>query len=307
MRTCIILNARAGSAPDAADLRDALAGRPNVDVCEPTSVDEVRAGVARALAAGCDTIVAAGGDGTVHTIVNALADDFARARLAILPLGTGNDLCRTLAIPADPLAALALLDTGREHCIDLVRVDAAERSLWCVNVAAGGFTGQMQELLTDEVKALWGPLAYLRGAVSVLPNLTGYHTTLRLDDGVVERIDALNVLVANGRTAGGGLQVAPRANPEDGLLDVITVVYRPLLELTGVAALLLAGNYLSSDYVVQQRARRVQVASTPGMWFSIDGELLSSAALTFTVRPRALRVLVGPDYTPEPAVGDGPD
>jgi diacylglycerol kinase (ATP) len=303
MRTCVILNARAGSAEAATDLRADLASRPDIDVCEPTSAADVRACVARALEAGCDTVVAAGGDGTVHTVVNALAADLDRARLAVLPLGTGNDLCRTLAVPFDPLAALALLDTGSERRIDLVRVDTAGRSLWCANVAAGGFTGQMQEQLTDDVKALWGPLAYLRGAVGVLPNLTGYQTTLRLDDGVVERIDALNVLVANGRTAGGGLQVAPLANPEDGLLDVVTVFYRPLLELTGVAALLLAGDYLRSDYVIHQRARRVQVVSTPGMWFSIDGELLSNESITFTVRPRALRVLVGPDYTPEPAEG----
>lgn len=301
MPTCIILNARAGAAEAAAGLRRALAGRPDVRLCEPSSADEVRGCVAAALAAGCDTVVAAGGDGTAHAVVNALAADFGRARLGVLPLGTGNDLCRTLAVPADPLAALAVLDAGTERRLDVLRADLAGQTLYCVNVAAGGFTGQMQELLTDEVKAWWGPLAYLRGAVSVLPNLTGYHTTLRLDDGVVERIDTLNVLVANARFAGGGLPVAPRANPEDGLLDLITVCYRPLLDLTGIAALLLAGDYLSSDYVIHQRARRVHLASRPAMWFSIDGELLSSATATFTVRPGALRVLVGPDYAPEPA------
>jgi diacylglycerol kinase (ATP) len=306
MRTCLILNAHAGLAEAADDVRAALAGRADVRVREPSSADEVRACVADALAAGCDTVVAAGGDGTVHTIVNALAADFDQARLAILPLGTGNDLCRTLAIPADPLAALALLDNGTEHRIDLVRAETAGRSLYCTNVAAGGFTGQMQEALTDDIKARWGPVAYLRGAASVLPNLTDYHTTLNLDDGVTERINALNVLVANGRTAGGGLLVAPRANPEDGLLDVVTVFYRPLLDLTGVAALLLAGDYTRSDHVIHQRARRVRVASTPGMWFSIDGELVTNEPITFTVRPRTLRVLVGPDYTPEPAAAGPP-
>jgi diacylglycerol kinase (ATP) len=306
MPTCIILNSRAGSAEAADGLRPALAGRPDVRLCEPDSADEVRGCVAGALKAGCDTLVAAGGDGTVHTVVNALADDFGRARLGILPLGTGNDLCRTLAIPPDPVAALALLDAGAERRLDVIRADLAGRTLYCANVAAGGFTGQMQELLTEGVKAWWGPLAYLRGAVNVLPNLTDYHTTLSLDDGPVERIEVLNVLVANGRFAGAGLQVAPRANPEDGLLDVIAVFYRPLLDLTGVAALLLAGDYLSSDHVLHQRARRVHLASEPAMWFSIDGELVSSATATFTVRPGALCVLVGPDYTPDPAAAVAP-
>src|SRR5439155_24213469 len=109
-----------------------------------------------------------------------------------------------------------------------------------------------------------------------------------------------NWLVANGRPAGGGLRVAPGANPEDGLLDVVTVRYGPLLDLTAVGARLLAGNYLDSDSVRHQTARRVEVVSTPGMWFSIDGEPLMQEAITFTVLPRALRVLVGADYRPVP-------
>jgi diacylglycerol kinase (ATP) len=303
MRACVILNASAGSAASATDLKARLASRPDVRLCEPDFAEEVRACVAGALADGCDTVVAAGGDGTIHTVVNALAADPGRARLGILPLGTGNDLARTLAIPSDPAAALALLGRGAERRIDLVRVATGGRSLYCVNVAAGGFSGQMEESLTDEVKAWWGPLAYLRGAANVLPNLAGYRTTLRLDEGVVARVEALNVLVANGRTAAGGFRVAPTANPEDGLLDVVTVCYRPLLDLAGVAALLLAGDYTSSDYVLHQRARRVEVASRPGMWFSVDGELVGNEPATFTVEPRALRVVVGPDYTPEPPAG----
>jgi diacylglycerol kinase (ATP) len=301
MRTCVILNASAGSAPSATDLKAELARRRDVSLCEPTSADEVRACVAGALKDGCDTVVAAGGDGTIQKVVNALAPDFGRARLAILPLGTGNDLARTLAIPPDPASALAVLDAGAERRIDLIRVEAGARSLYCVNAAAGGFSGQMEEMLTDEVKAWWGPLAYLRGAANVLPNLSGYQTTLRLDEGVVERVEALNVLVANGRTAAGGFRVAPSANPEDGLLDLVTVFYRPLPDLAGVAALLLAGDYTSSDYVLHQRARRVEVSSRPGMWFSIDGELLGNEPTAFTVLPHALRVVVGPDYTPGPA------
>jgi diacylglycerol kinase (ATP) len=300
MRTCIFVNARAGAASVAAALHEELAARPDMLWRTPGSAEEFAAAVAEALAAGCDTLVAAGGDGTVHALVNALAPHFDRARVGVLPLGTGNDLCRTLAIPLEPLEALEALAAGHERRLDLMRVETPARQLYCVNVAAGGFTGQMQEALTDDVKAWWGPLAYLRGAAEVLPNLTGYCTRLRLDDRPPQEVEVLNVLVANGRTAGGGLSVAPLANPEDGLLDVVTVRYGPLLDLTGVAALLLAGNYLDSDSVMHQTARRVEVVSAPGMWFSIDGEPLTQEAIAFTVMPRALRVLVGADYRPAP-------
>ncbi len=300
MRLCIIANARAGSAATAAEIFEALAHRPDVTLCQPRSAEELRARAAEAVRSGCDTVVAAGGDGTVHAVVNALANDLDRVRLAVLPLGTGNDLARTLAVPSDPWAALSVAVDGAERRIDLIRVESAGRSLLCVNVAAGGFSGQMQEALSDEMKAWWGPLAYLRGAVTVLPNLTDYRTTIRLDDGPAETVEVLNVLVANGRTAAGGLRVAPLADPEDGLLDLVTVGYAPLLDLSGVAARLLAGDYLASDCVTHRRGRRLHVASTPGMWFSIDGELLPNEPVTFTVWPRALRVVVGPGYAPEP-------
>jgi diacylglycerol kinase (ATP) len=302
MRLFILANARAGTAATAADIFSELAHRGDIILCQPESAEELSRCAAEAVRSGCDTVVAAGGDGTVHTVVNALADHLERVRLAVLPLGTGNDLCRTLAIPADPWAALSVALDGTERRIDLIRVESAARSQLCVNVAAGGFSGQVQEALDDEVKAWWGPLAYLRGAVNVLPTLTDYRTTIRRDHGPAETVEVLNLLVANGRTAAGGLRVAPRANPEDGLLDVVTVGCAPLLDLTGIAARLLAGDYLASEYVTHRRARRLDVTSTPGMWFSIDGELLTNQPVTFTAWPRALRVVVGPGYTPEPVL-----
>jgi diacylglycerol kinase (ATP) len=243
-----------------------------------------------------DLIAAAGGDGTIHAVVNGMATDFKRACLGVIPLGTGNDLVRTLAIPDDPLQAFEVLTTGTERRLDLIRVESAGQRVYCVNVASGGFSGQMQEALTDELKATWGPLAYLRGAFNVLPDLKEYQTDLRLDDGSVERLQALNVIVASGRTAAGGYQVAPQANPEDGLLDVLVIPYAPLLDLAYIAARLLAGDYHHTEQVLYRQARQVRVDSRPGMWFSIDGDLLTNEPIQFTVMPQALRVIVGPEY-----------
>ena len=249
-------------------------------------------------------IVAAGGDGTIHAVVNGLAPDFGGARLAVLPLGTGNDLRRTLAIPEDPLEALNLLDNGDERLIDVFRVDTPRQTCFGVNTASGGFSGQMQEALTKEMKAAWGPLAYLRGAFAVLPDLTDYHTVIEFDDDSAERIAAINVIVANGRFAAHGWNVASRANPEDGLLDVVIVNSGPLFDLTAVAAQLMGGDYLDSDHVTLRRARRIRIQSRPEMWFSIDGEPVGEEPITFTAVPRALRVVVGAEYRPDPATAN---
>ena len=296
MRIFVVFNRKAGSARMAGALLGRLTARSDVTVYEPDSPEATRRCAARAKAEDFDLIVAAGGDGTIHDVVNGLAPDFGRARLAVLPLGTGNDLRRSLAIPDDPAAALTLLDNGRERLIDVVNVETPARTLYAVNTASGGFSGQLQEALTEEVKAAWGPLAYLRGAAAVLPDLTDYQTTLQLDGGPPERVEALNVIVANGQYAAHGWRVASHADLEDGLLDVVVVHHGPLFDLTVVAAQLLAGDYLNSRHVTLRRARRVHVESRPAMWFSIDGERIGAGPVTFTAVPHALRVIVGPEY-----------
>lgn len=251
---------------------------------------------------GFDTVVAAGGDGTVTEVVDGLAAGGARARLGILPLGTGNDLARALAIPLDVDAAVATLAEGNERTIDLIEVRASGAApTLAANVAAGGFSGRVDEEMTAEAKDRWGTLAYVLGAMKVLPDLSGYRTTIAWDDGEAEEIDALAVLVANGRSVAGGRVVAPLASLEDGLLDVIVLRQGSLLDLAGVAARLALGTFLESDAVDMRRARALHVESTPPMRFNVDGELLPEGPVTFRVVPHALRVIVGHDYCPQVA------
>jgi diacylglycerol kinase (ATP) len=297
MRTLIIMNPAAGSAGQAAALRERVNGMPDVTLLETDSAGHARDLARDAVTAGYDLVVAAGGDGTINEVVQGLSADLDRARLGVLPLGTGNDLARSLAIPGNPTEALEwIAGGGRERRIDLIHVASATSTSYCVNVAAGGFSGQVDEMLTDEMKSKWGPLSYIRAAAGVLPNLEGYTTSLAYDDGEHEEIMALNVILANGRTCAGGLKVAPTADLEDGLIDVVIVRYTSLLDLAAVAALLVAGSYLDSQDVFLRRARRVSIHSRPGMWFNVDGELLTKEPATFTVVPGALRVLAGPGY-----------
>ncbi|WP_412061803.1 diacylglycerol/lipid kinase family protein [Rubrivirga sp. IMCC45206] len=298
----VLYNSNAGSA-EGADV-DALRTVPGVDLVDCDDPEMTMRAAAEASLEGHDLVVAAGGDGTVHLVANGLmqagATAATRPALGILPLGTGNDLARTLAIPigAHPFEALDALRRAERRALDVVRVshddDDDEVTQYAINVCAGGFSGAIDEVLTSEMKASWGPLAYLVGAVQALPDLTDYDTRLAWDDGPEERVAAYNVVVANARTAGGGKPVAPRANPEDGLLDV--VVIRASADLTRLAALVLAGDYLDDDDVVFNRVSRLRVASTPGMWFNVDGELRTNTSILFEAVPGALHVCVGPGY-----------
>jgi diacylglycerol kinase (ATP) len=307
MSTTAIHNPSAGAAEQWPALRRELDTLGELTLIETKQPGDAARAAADATRRGDSLLIAIGGDGTVNEIVNGtmrtrLHTGASRPTLAIVPLGTGNDLARTLGVPLEPLEAIKLLrERPATARIDLMRVRSETFDGFCANVAAGGFTGQMNEALTDELKSRWGPLAYLRGAVKVLPDLTKYSTTIRYDGSAPQPVHAMNVIVANGRTAGGGTIVAAQADPTDGLLDIVIVRTGTVLELTGVAARLLAGDYTTSDLVTHRRAKRVQIESTPGMWFNIDGELITNEPVTFSVVPGALNVVVGKDFkaTPE--------
>ncbi|HEV3100632.1 MAG TPA: hypothetical protein VGY75_13050 [Candidatus Udaeobacter sp.] len=102
-----------------------------------------------------------------------------------------------------------------------------------------------------------------------------------------------NVVIANGRFAAGGLPIAPNADPSDGLLDIILIPERPGSEITLLAAKIVLGNHLDADAVTFRRAARVSIRSRPGMWFTVDGELIGNDPIVFEVMPRALQFVVG--------------
>ena len=308
----VIWNPSAGSTEQNAALRAELERHRHVTLHETVSAEHARELAADAVRRHVGLVVAAGGDGTVNAVINGLAADLEKARLAVLPLGTGNDLCRTLAVPPEPDLAARLLipedldrpDAGSLHLrrIDLVEVETAGRRSWFANMAAGGNSGHLMETLSHEIKQRWGPLCYLRGAVDVLTELVVYETRIEFDDGPTQTYSALNVVLGNGRFSAGGLRVAPRANPEDGLLDVIIIRDGSPVDLMNMAAHYLLDDYVQSELVVLRRASRVSVEADPPIPFSADGDLLGSGPMTFTVHPAALPVVVGPDYAPEAQV-----
>ena len=295
MKICVLFNPRAGSASLIDALREALAADPAVTLRELGPDDDLAPLAARAAREGFDVVAVAGGDGTVGAAANGLIGARSRAALAVLPLGTGNDFCRTMAIPLDPLRAVALLRTGEARRIDALRMEGA-RTGYLINAATGGFSGKVASEVTSELKEAWGPLAYLRGALGTMIDPPSYRLTIRFDGGPPEAFDAVNVVIANGRTAAGGVSVAPSADPEDGRLDAVVVLAGDALDSSLIVTRLMNGDYTHDELVIHRRARRIEIESDPPLPLSADGELCEGGRFTFEIVPKALRVLVGPDY-----------
>lgn len=249
-------------------------------------------------------LIVAGGDGTINSAINGLgkAGFPEGVTLALLPSGTGNDLAATLAIPERFDEAEAVIRQNRVRTLDMVRVRSGgmdER--FFINVATGGIGAEISEANYNELKSRWGKLSYLGASLEVARDFDVKETTLRLD-GEERALRAINVAVANCRYAGGGWLAAPKANPEDGLLDVVVIEDIGLGELLKLApASLLRSDYLDQEGVFSTRAREIYVETQPpGLEFTVDGEVIGNEPVEFVVLPRALKVIVGPGYVPEP-------
>lgn len=248
-------------------------------------------------------LIVAGGDGTINDVVNGLgrAGFSEHVTLALLPSGTGNDFAATLAIPEDPEEAVAVIRQSRVRTLDAARVSSGRTGEhFFVNVATGGLGAQISDANDEQLKSKWGKLSYLRASLEVSRNFDVREVALTLD-GERRMIRAVNVAVGNCRYAGGGWPAAPRANPEDGLLDVVVIEDIGLKELLTLTPSALAGvDYLDQEGVFSTRAREIQVETDPGLVFTVDGEVIGDEPAEFTVLPRALKVIVGPEYVPEP-------
>jgi len=249
-------------------------------------------------------LIVVGGDGMISEVVNGLgrAGFPEGVTLAILPAGTGNDLAETLAIPDDPEEAEAVLRQNRVRTLDVVRVlSEGIGEKFFINVATGGMGAEISGLADGEMKKRWGKLAYLRASLEVARDYGAKEVTLTLD-GAEHNLRAVNLAIGNCRYAGSGWLAAPRANPEDGLLDLVVIEDVGVWEVLNLAPTVLAdSDYLDMEGVYFARAKEIRV-ETPsrGLEFTVDGEVIGDEPAEFSMIPQALKVVVGPGYVPEP-------
>jgi diacylglycerol kinase (ATP) len=248
-------------------------------------------------------LIVAGGDGTINDVVNGLgrAGFPEDVTLGILPTGTGNDLVATLCIPEDHDLAEDVILQNRGRWLDVARVRSegvGER--FFINVATGGLGAEISSVNDEELKKRWGKLSYLRASLEVAKDFDVRGLTLYLD-GERHEVEAVNMAVGNCRYTGGGWPATPKANPEDGLLDVVIIEKLGAGELLGLAPAALAEfDYLDKDGILFARAKDVYVETHPGLEFTADGEVIGDEPAEFSVIPGAIKVLVGPDYVSEP-------
>jgi YegS/Rv2252/BmrU family lipid kinase len=295
VRACVIFNpaARGQKAERFRRYLDTIATEATLQ--QTAAPRDARRLAAEAIAAGFDTIVAAGGDGTLNEVLNGIGDapdGFNRVRLGLLPLGTVNVFARELKIPLQPEKAWAALRRENESRIDLACVDSGEpgphHRTYFAQLAGAGLDSRAIELVDWSLKKKIGPLAYV---VAGLKAMGEAHGKIVVSDGTRNFTGQL-VLVGNGRLYGGTFQIFPGADLADGKLDVCVFpqVNWPTLIRCGIS-LLLRGK-LPEALVQRLRTPSFTMIGKNSTRFEVDGELAGPLPARFSLQPAGLRVLV---------------
>jgi len=235
-----------------------------------------------------DLLIAAGGDGTLNEVVHGLMDlsEVARPVLGVVPLGTANDFATGCGIPHDPEQALALCMEGDEVAIDVGKANEH----WFLNAASIGFGAEITATTPPELKNLLGPVAYTVMGAILATNLHHYQGKLTLPDREIAGSGPV-AIVGNGRQAGGGVQVTPRACIDDGLLDVLAVHEIPALALLTAAREL---QELSPDgeYISYWQTPWAEVYTEEAIPVNLDGEPVRFSSVRYEAVPNAIRLIV---------------
>jgi diacylglycerol kinase family enzyme len=306
-RIAIVWNPSKTSRDDLEQALPAAAADTVISWHETTPDDPGHGAAGEALAAGAGVILAAGGDGTVRAVAERLAQDKARAELAIVPLGTGNLLARNLAIPIGDIAgALARAFDGEPRTIDLGWVEAdidgvAARHAFVV-MAGFGIDAHMIVETDDDLKSKVGWLAYLESLGRAFNASEVVEIELGVDGAAPERTAGHTLLVGNCGTLQGGITLLPDADPSDGELDLLLLsaegvgewldTLRSFVWDNGIRRLLGAeDNARSADTAMHARARRASVALSEPRVLEIDGDDLGATkGFSIEIQPGAIRV-----------------
>ena len=268
-------------------LRDA-----GIALDQATAIDDpatLLGAIQRAIAAGTRTIIVGGGDGTLSSAMEAFANR--SVTLGLLPLGTGNDLARTLAIPLDVDGAARVIAEGRVARIDL----GCANGHYFINTLSMGISDDVARAATRRLKRCLGFLAYGVAAAKVLPRHRHFHAHL---ESAEKNCDASThqLVVANGTYVGEHLKAGPDAAIDNGRLVVFTLEGRSRYQLIRGAWSVAIGRQATDPRNNYFETTELTISADPPQRLTLDGEPCGETPVTIRVVPRALRVFAPAAY-----------
>ncbi|WP_207541104.1 lipid kinase [Sabulicella rubraurantiaca] len=283
-RALLLVNAKSRSGASAAGEAEAALREAGIQITHGDCGDgESLREAIRAASGTVDMIVLGGGDGTMNSAAPALRET--GLPLGILPLGTANDLARTLGIPLDIPGAVSVIAAGQARAVDLGEVNGH----LFFNVASIGLSVAVARELSGEVKQRWGRLGYAIATARAVWRARPFAAELRFD-GKRRILRTLQVAVGNGRHYGGGMTVEQDAAIDDGRLDLYSIEARRLWKLALVYPLFRTGRHRLLADVRTASFTEAEIRTRRPMPVNTDGEVTTQTPARFRVLRGALRV-----------------
>lgn len=273
-------------------LRERLAARPDARLRITTRPGDAERWAGEANGQH-DRLIAVGGDGTVQETINGLLAQDVPATLGIVPVGSGNDLARSLGLPGPPDRAWRAAIGRGEAAVDAARATgAAGRARWFASAGGIGFDAQVAHAMVRRRAWQRGRVGYLVTTLAELRRFTNREVRITLDDGETLDRRALLVAVTNGAYYGGGMHIAPGARVDDGLMDLCIVGDISRLEALRQLPNLYRGRHTSHPAVEMRRTRSLRVEGDPATLVHLDGEPFGTLPIQVEMRPSVLTVAV---------------
>lgn len=251
-------------------------------VSETTSLAHARELASEAAASGW-IAAALGGDGLVGAVAAQTSE--CDGVMAMLPGGRGNDLARVLGIPVSPGGCVDVLVHGRESSIDLGIANG--RTFCCI--ASCGFDSDANRIANEA--SVPGSVVYLYAAIKALIQWRPARFSITLD-GSRRDLTGFSVIVANSKAYGSGMFVAPNAELDDGMLDVVTIADSSKTRFLANLPRVFKGTHLEAPTVDAQRAREVRIEADRPFTVYADGDPICELPADITVKPQAVRVML---------------
>ena len=286
-RALLIVNAKSRSGGSlAGDALDGLHQRGiSAEIVDCSTPDDLRASI-NTHAKGADLIIVGGGDGTLNAAVSGILDT--KLPLGILPMGTANDLARTLGIPPDINAAMDIIAAGNTRHIDLGSVNGRPY----FNVASIGLSVDLAHELTPEIKQRFGRLGYALAALRVVSRAKPFRAEIKMSGGAIKKTLSLQIAIGNGRHYGGGNLVTETADIQDGILDLYSLEYREAWHILVKFWSFRRGEHIRQAEVQDLRDTKFQISTRKPRHVNADGEIITMTPATFEIMPSALEVCV---------------
>ena len=254
-----------------------------------------------ALAQGFEMVVSVGGDGTHNEISNGFFDGTSaispEAVLGVVTSGTGGDFRKTFGVDKGPLAAIKHLGGDETRRIDVGRMtylshDGATSLAYFVNILSFGIGGLVDHMVNRSTKVLGGKASFFIGTVKALAKYKQQTVRVSLDDGPQMEWHIHNVAVANGKFFGGGMMVAPDAEPDDGLFDIVSFVDMSTLNFMGLGSSIYKGKHLAHPKVTHHRVHKLHAVSDDRVLLDMDGEQPGTLPITIENLAKSLRLKI---------------